>query len=80
MLLKGLQAGEAHSISLEALEQAMVLVYQAEHEKGARLSGVAAARVVRLLYDWLISNKLPLTQQIVNDVVGMQLESPINKR
>lgn len=74
------RSAEVHSINLEALEQAMMLVYQAEQEKGARLSAIAAARVVRMLYDWLTNNQIPLTQQIVNDVVEIQLDSPINKR
>ena len=64
-------------IDLDALERVLLMVRAAEGGKGSRLSGAAYARVVRMLYDWLINNHVPLTQKIVNDVVDSQFASEL---
>jgi transcriptional regulator with XRE-family HTH domain len=60
------------ALDLEALERVLGMVRKAEDTHQARLSGVAAARVVRMLYGWVQNNQVPLTQKIVDDVVEAQ--------
>lgn len=60
------------ALDLETLERVLGMVRKAEDAHQVRLSSAAAARVVRMLYDWVQNNQVPLTQKMADDVVEAQ--------
>jgi transcriptional regulator with XRE-family HTH domain len=65
----------AQSLDIRALEEVFKLSRAAEDAQEVRLSAVAQARVIRVLYDWAQSNKVLPSPDLVNAVVAAQAGS-----